>query len=70
MLKGRLFTPIEAIVKVLFKGDTKSATKAISVLIERQMLEYSANNRVTITAAGKMSIRKQEAHCRAMTIKV
>ena len=59
MVKGRLFTPIEVIIRVLFSGDTRRATESIRILVERKMLEYAANNRITITTAGKMSIRKQ-----------
>jgi hypothetical protein len=61
MLKRRLFTPVAVIVKVLFDGNSESATESIRILVERKMLEYAVNNRITITTAGMMSIRKQTA---------
>jgi len=61
MLNGRLYTPIEVIIKVLYKGDTGRAKESIKKLMEYKMLEYAINNRITITRIGKMNVRKQRA---------
>lgn len=61
MLNGRLYTPVEVIIRVLFKGDTRTAKESIKKLMELKMLEYALNNRITITRIGKMNVRKQIA---------
>ena len=61
VVNGRLYTPIEVIIKVIFRGDIIKATESIRRLVDCKMLEYAVNNRITITTAGRMSVRKQRA---------
>jgi hypothetical protein len=56
MLRGRLFTPIEAIINALFEGDTLKATESIQRLKALKMLDYAVYNRITITVKGKRGI--------------
>jgi hypothetical protein len=56
MFKSRLCIPIETIVNEVFNGDYENAIRLIRLLVERNLVEFTLNNRITPTVAGKMKI--------------
>ena len=56
ILKARIFTPRQEIVDKVFGGDYQLAEPVLQELARAQMIRYESNHRVSLTAAGKMSI--------------
>ncbi len=56
ILKNRIFTPLQEIVVKVFGGDYQKAEPVLRELVRTQMISFESNHRVSLTAAGKMSI--------------
>ena len=65
VLKGRFFMPIGKITTQLFDGDERVTGQLIRRLADKNMLQYTRPDCVTITAAGKMNTRSHKCMSRA-----
>lgn len=55
LLKNRIFTPLQEIVDKVFDSDCQKAEPVLRELARAQMIRLEPNQRVSLTAAGKMN---------------